>query len=122
MILKLKKQAVRLKLTYSTFKHYKGRSKRPFLLGGKKMNVKEQQARRHVKLNQIGQLARQARQNDKLSIRDLSEQTGYTSQLIYAFENGHSSNMVILFDCYFCKLRRQTQKELYKAIRRVCRD
>ena len=86
------------------------------------MNVKEQQARRHVKLNQIGKLARQARQNDKLSIRDLSEQTGYTSQLIYAFENGHSSNMVILFDCYFCKLRRQTQKELYKEIRRACRD
>lgn len=86
------------------------------------MNVKEQQARRHVKLNQIGQLARQARQSDKLSIRDLSEQTGYTSQLIYAFENGHSSNMVILFDCYFSKLRRQTQKELYKAIRRVCRE
>ena len=86
------------------------------------MNAKEQQARRHVKLKQIGEIAKQARKTDQLSIRDLSEHTGYTSQLIYAFENGHSSNMVILFDCYFCKLRRQTQKELYKAIRRACRD
>lgn len=84
------------------------------------MNIKEQRARRQNKLNEIGNLVKQARKHENLSIRDLSELTGYTSQLIYAFENGRSSNMVILFDCYFSKLNEQTQKELYKAIRGVC--
>lgn len=84
------------------------------------MNIKEQQARRKLKLAQIGELAKLARKHDKIEIRDLSEQTGYTTQLIYAFESGRSSNMVILFDCYFTKLTIRTQWELYKKIRGVC--
>lgn len=86
------------------------------------MNIKEQQTRRKMKLAQIGELAKLARKHDKIEIRDLSEQTGYTTQLIYAFENGHSSNMVILFDCYFCKLRETTQRKLYQEIRGVCSE
>ena len=84
------------------------------------MNVKEQQIRRKLKLLQIGELAKQAREYDKIKIRELSDKTGYTTQLIYAFENGNSSNMVILFDCYFCNLTKDTQKQLYQEIRGVC--
>lgn len=84
------------------------------------MNIKEQQVRRKIKLAQIGALAKQAREHDKIKIRDLSEQTGYTTQLIYAFESGRSSNMVILFDCYFTKLTTKTQRELYRKIWRAC--
>lgn len=84
------------------------------------MNIKEQQARRRVKLAQIGELAKLARLHDKIEVRDLSDKTGYTTQLIYAFENGKSSNMVILFDCYFCKLTEATQHRLYQQIRGVC--
>ena len=84
------------------------------------MNIKEQRIRRKIKLQQIGSLAKQARKHDRIEIRELSAKTGYTTQLIYAFENGNSSNMVILFDCYFCKLTEKTQNKLYQKIRGVC--
>ena len=86
------------------------------------MNIKEQRIRRKIKLQQIGSLAKQARKHDRIEIRELSAKTGYTTQLIYAFENGNSSNMVILFDCYFCKLTEKTQSKLYEEIRGVCGD
>ena len=86
------------------------------------MNIQEQQIRRKIKLSLIGALAKQAREQDKIEVRELSDKTGYTTQLIYAFENGHSSNMVILFDCYFCKLTEKTQSKLYEEIRGVCGD
>lgn len=86
------------------------------------MNIKEQRVRRKLKLQQIGSLAKQARKHDNIEIRELSDQTGYTTQLIYAFESGNSSNMVILFDCYFCKLTEPTQSKLYQQIRGVCDD
>lgn len=86
------------------------------------MNIKEQRIRRKIKLQQIGSLAKQARQHDHIEIRELSDKTGYTTQLIYAFESGNSSNMVILFDCYFCKLTEETQEQLYQQIRGVCDD
>ena len=84
------------------------------------MNTEEQRARRKLKLRQIGALAKQARKQDNIKIRDLSTKTGYSTQLIYAFENGYSSNMVILFDCYFCKLKKDTQNKLYQQIWGVC--
>jgi len=84
------------------------------------MNIQEQQIRRKIKLREIGALAKQAREHDKIEIRELSNRTGYTTQLIYAFENGNTSNMVILFDCYFCKLTEKTQNKLYQEIRGVC--
>ena len=84
------------------------------------MNIQEQQIRRKIKLREIGALAKQAREHDKIEIRELSDKTGYTTQLIYAFENGNTSNMVILFDCYFCKLTEKTQNKLYREIRGVC--
>ena len=84
------------------------------------MNIQEQRSRRKIKLSLIGALAKQAREHDKIEIRELSNRTGYTTQLIYAFENGNTSNMVILFDCYFCKLTEKTQNQLYKEIRGVC--
>ena len=77
------------------------------------MNIEEQRIRRKVKLKEIGSLAKEARQQDNIEVRELSSKTGYTTQLIYAFENGHSSNMVILFDCYFCILTEKTQMKLY---------
>ena len=84
------------------------------------MNIKEQRIRRKIKLKVIGSLAKHARQQDNIKVRELSAKTGYTTQLIYAFENGNSSNMVILFDCYFCKLTEKTQNKLYQEIRGVC--
>lgn len=86
------------------------------------MNIQEQQIRRKMKLKEIGNLAKQARKQDKIKVRELSAKTGYTTQLIYAFENGRSSNAVILFDCYFCKLSEGTQHQLYQQIRRACND
>jgi len=86
------------------------------------MNIKEQQIRRKIKLVEIGKLTKLAREHDKIEVRELSEKTGYTTQLIYAFENGRSSNMVILFDCYFCKLTERTQRKLYQQIRGVCNE
>ena len=84
------------------------------------MNIEEQRIRRKVKLKEIGSLAKEARQHDNIEVRELSSKTGYTTQLIYAFENGHSSNMVILFACYFCILTEATQMKLYQEIRSVC--
>lgn len=84
------------------------------------MNTEEQRIRRKIKLKEIGSLAKQARQQDNIGVRELSAKTGYTTQLIYAFENGHSSNMVILFDCYFCILTKKSQMKLYQEIRGVC--
>ena len=84
------------------------------------MNIKEQRIRRKIKLKVIGSLAKHARQQDNIEVRELSAKTGYTTQLIYAFENRNSSNMVILFDCYFCKLTEKTQNKLYQEIRGVC--
>jgi len=84
------------------------------------MNIEEQRIRRKIKLKVIGSLAKHARQQDNIEVRELSAKTGYTTQLIYAFENGNSSNMVILFDCYFCKLTEKTQNKLYQEIRGVC--
>lgn len=86
------------------------------------MDIKEQRARRKVKLQEIGALARQARQQQHISVRALSDRTGYTTQLIYAFENGNTSNMVILFDCYFCLLPEPAQYRLYQKIRSVCNE
>jgi len=86
------------------------------------MDIKEQRIRRKIKLQEIGSLAKQARKHDHIEIRELSNKTGYTTQLIYAFENGNTSNMVILFDCYFCKLTATTQLKLYQQIRGVCGD
>ena len=51
------------------------------------MNIEEQRIRRKVKLKEIGSLAKEARQQDKIEVRELSSKTGYTTQLIYAFEN-----------------------------------
>ena len=84
------------------------------------MNIEEQRIRRQIKLKEIGSLAKQAREQAKINVRELSSRTGYTTQLIYAFENGHSSNMVILFDCYFCQLSENAQRKLYQEIRGVC--
>ena len=84
------------------------------------MDFKEQRARRKIKLQEIGSLAKQARQQAHIGVRALSDRTGYTTQLIYAFENGNTSNMVILFDCYFCLLPEPAQYKLYQKIRGVC--
>lgn len=84
------------------------------------MDIEEQRNRRKIKLKEIGALAKQARQKEKIGVRELSAKTGYTTQLIYAFENGNTSNMVILFDCYFCLLPEPAQHRLYQKIRSVC--
>ena len=84
------------------------------------MDIEEQRSRRKIKLKEIGSLAKQARQRENIGVRNLSSRTGYTTQLIYAFENGNTSNMVILFDCYFCVLTETTQMKLYREIRGVC--
>lgn len=84
------------------------------------MDIEEQRNRRKIKLKEIGALSKQARQKEKIGVRELSAKTGYTTQLIYAFENGNTSNMVILFDCYFCQLSEPAQYKLYQKIRSVC--
>lgn len=64
------------------------------------MNSEEQLMRKRVKARQVGRACKARRLQAKLSVRDIANETGYSTQLIYSFEAGKTTNYVILFDCY----------------------
>lgn len=82
------------------------------------MNSKEQLMRKRVKARQVGRACKARRLQANLSIRDISNATGYSTQLIYGFEAGKSTNYIILFDCYI-NLIGDLSEQLVKDIRRL---
>lgn len=65
---------------------------------------KGQAIRRRVKMREIGEMAQWYRQKAGIRVQDLVGRTGYSSGLIYSFENGKTANLLILFDCYLSVL------------------
>lgn len=64
------------------------------------MNSEEQLIRKRVKARQVGRACKARRLQANLSVRDVANATGYSTQLIYGFEAGKTTNYVVLFDCY----------------------
>lgn len=64
------------------------------------MNSEEQLMRKRVKARQVGRVCKTRRLQAQLSVRDIANETGYSTQLIYSFEAGKTTNYLILFDCY----------------------
>lgn len=64
------------------------------------MNSEEQLMRKRVKARQVGRACKARRLQAQVSVRDIANATGYSTQLIYSFEAGKTTNYVILFDCY----------------------
>lgn len=81
------------------------------------MDIETQRIRRQVKLKEIGSIASYYRNKAKIRVADLVGKTGYSSSLIYAFENGKTSNELILFDCYFCVLPDELRQAMFAEIR-----
>ena len=75
-----------------------------------------QAIRRKVKIREIGELAQWYRQRAGVRVQDIVGKTGYSSSLIYAFENGKSANLIILFDCYFAVLPEPYKQQLFNEI------
>lgn len=83
------------------------------------MNTKTQAKRRQIKAIEIGEMCKQYRKKENISVRDIANKAGYLPQTVYAFENGRSNSTILLFDCYFNQLSRQHQKELFNKIKGV---
>lgn len=81
------------------------------------MDIETQKIRRRVKLREIGSIARDYRNQANIRVSELVGKTGYSSSLIYAFENGKTSNELILFDCYFNQLPAELQQRMYEEIK-----
>ena len=64
------------------------------------MNSEEQLIRKRVIACEVGNACKFRRQQANLSVRDIANKTGYSTQLIYSFETGKTTNYIILFDCY----------------------
>ena len=56
-----------------------------------------------------------------IKVFDVSRETGYSTQLIYQFEKGNTTNMIILFDCYFNMLDTNNQVKLMNDIIKATR-
>lgn len=76
----------------------------------------QQSTRRKNKIHDIGELAQSYRQKAGVRVQDIVINTGYSSSLIYAFENGNTANLIILFDCYFAMLPEPYKSQLFNSI------
>lgn len=65
------------------------------------MNSEEQRQRKRVLASEVGNACKFRRKQARLSVRDIANKTGYSTQLIYSFEAGKTTNYILLFDCYF---------------------
>lgn len=81
------------------------------------MNTDYQAERRKEKAIEIGNMCKQYREKEHLSVRQLANKAGYLPQTVYAFENGRSNATILLFDCYFNQLNEHDQLELFNAIK-----
>ncbi len=82
------------------------------------MNSEEQLIRTRVKARQVGRACKAKRLQANLSVRDVANATGYSTQLIYGFEAGKTTNYVVLFDCYINLLGNLSQ-QLIKDIMHI---
>lgn len=64
------------------------------------MNSEEQLKRKRAIARQVGRACKSRREQANLSVREVANATGYSTQLIYGFEAGKTTNYVMLFDCY----------------------
>ena len=87
-----------------------------FLIGGVIMKTNELKSRKHILAKRIGEICKKYRISMKLKVIDISRKTGYSTQLIYQFESGNTTNMIILFDCYFDMLDTHNQVQLLNDI------
>lgn len=78
------------------------------------MNSEQQRIRKRMIAKKVGTICKKYREKAELSVRDVSNKTGYSTQLIYSFESGNTTNYVMLFDCYFNLL--DDDSKLYNAI------
>ena len=72
--------------------------------------------RKHVLAKRIGDICRQYRVSKNIKVLEVSRETGYSTQLIYQFENGNTNNMIMLFDCYFNILDKENQVKLMNDV------
>lgn len=72
--------------------------------------------RKHVLAKRIGGICRQYRVSKNIKVLEVSHETGYSTQLIYQFENGNTNNMIMLFDCYFNILDKENQVKLMNDV------
>lgn len=80
------------------------------------MNRQEQLNRKREKARQVGYVCKRMRERAKLTVRDIANKTGYSTQLIYGFETGKTTNYLLLFDCYFSILPQPFAWKLYNEI------
>jgi len=81
------------------------------------MNTDYQAERRKEKALEIGNMCKQYREKEHLSVRQLANKAGYLPQTVYAFENGRSNATILLFDCYFNQLNERNQLKLFNDIK-----
>ena len=65
------------------------------------MTSEQQRQRKRVLASEVGNACKFRREQARLSVRDIANKTGYSTQLIYSFEAGKTTNYILLFDCYF---------------------
>lgn len=82
------------------------------------MNSEEQLKRKRAIAWQVGRACKSRRLQANLSVRDVANATGYSTQLIYGFEAGKTTNYVMLFDCYI-NLLGELSQQLIKDIKHL---
>ena len=85
------------------------------------MDKEEQKKRKHVMTKKVSGICKHYRLLMGIKVIDISRKTGYSTQLIYQFENGNTNNMIMLFDCYFNMMSEEKQQQLLKDIIKVMR-
>lgn len=85
------------------------------------MNTENRRIRKHILSERVGSICKQYRISMNIKVFDVSRETGYSTQLIYQFEKGNTTNMIILFDCYFNMLDTNNQVKLMNDIIKATR-
>lgn len=80
----------------------------------------EEKQQRFIKVSQeVSYQCKKFRQDVlKISVRDLANLTGYSTNDIYSFESNRTRNLVILFDCYLMPADIDQQLQLLRKIRK----
>lgn len=80
----------------------------------------EEKQERFIKVSQeVSYQCKKFRQDVlKISVRDLANLTGYSTNDIYSFESNRTRNLVILFDCYLMTTDIDQQLQLLRKIRK----
>ena len=79
--------------------------------------MNKQAERKHNTTKLIGAIARDYRICHGVPLKALSDDTGFSSQLLLAFEQGRTSNYIILLDGYF---QLGTMDQQYNLLDKLC--